>query len=357
MVGLVQHPNGEMKLQDVPVPRLGRCSNHRGLTINGARQFNLHNLTVRIPLGLLVAVTGVSGSGKSSLIFNILDAAARQRLNGSSGIPGEHDSITGWEHIDKVITIDQAHIGRIPRSNAATYSDAFTPIREAFAATPEAKKNKISARHFSFNVPGGRCERCEGAGTLSVKMHFLPEVEVRCPTCHGRRFKKETLAIKYRGYDISQVLNMTVEEALTLFEDVPAAASRLKVMTEAGLGYLQLGQPATTLSGGEAQRVKLAKELGRRSTGRTLYLLDEPTTGLHPADTARLLGVLQRLVDAGNSVIVVEHNLDLVKAADWVIDLGPEGGVGGGELIAEGTPEDVAKVKESYTGQCLMDKL
>jgi len=264
----------------VPIPTRRREPNHKALTIRGARQFNLHNLTVKIPLGLLVAVTGISGSGKSSLIFDILDVAARQKLNGASELPGEHDSITGWDHIDKVITIDQAHIGRIPRSNAATYSDTFTPIRETFAATPEAKMNKITARHFSFNVPGGRCERCEGAGTLTVKMHFLPDVEVRCPACRGRR-----------------------------------------------------------------------------STGRTLYLLDEPTTGLHPADTARLLDVLQRLVDAGNSVIVVEHNLDLVKAADWVIDLGPEGGAAGGKLIAEGTPEDVAKVEGSYTGQCLKWRL
>jgi excinuclease ABC subunit A len=344
-------------ITSVPIPEHRREPNHKALTINGARQFNLHNITVKIPLGLLVAVTGVSGSGKSSLIFDILDVAARQKLNGSSEMPGEHDSISGWEYIDKVITIDQAHIGRIPRSNAATYSDTFTPIRETFAATPEAKQNKITARHFSFNVPGGRCERCEGAGTLTVKMHFLPDVEVRCPACRGRRFKKETLAIKYRGYDISQVLNMTVEEALALFSDVPAAQSRLKVMSDVGLGYLQLGQPATTLSGGEAQRVKLAKELGRRSTGRTLYLLDEPTTGLHPADTVRLLEVLQRLVDAGNSVIVVEHNLDVVKAADWVIDLGPEGGMAGGQLLAEGTPEDVAKVEGSYTGQCLKGML
>jgi excinuclease ABC subunit A len=340
----------------VPIPER-RQPNHKALTITGARQFNLQNVTVKIPLGLLVAVTGVSGSGKSSLIFDILDVAAREHLNGANEIPGEHDSITGWEHIDKVITIDQAHIGRIPRSNAATYSDTFTSIREAFAATPEARQNKVTARHFSFNVPGGRCERCQGAGTLTVKMHFLPDVEVRCPACRGRRFKRETLAVKYRGYDISQVLNMTVEEALVLFAEVPAAASRLQVMSDVGLGYLQLGQPATTLSGGEAQRVKLAKELGRRGTGRTLYLLDEPTTGLHPADTARLLGVLQRLVDHGNSVIVVEHNLDVVKAADWVIDLGPEGGVGGGQLIAEGTPEDVAQVKESYTGQCLQEML
>jgi excinuclease ABC subunit A len=341
----------------VPIPEHRREPTHKALTIRGARRFNLQDLTVQIPLGLLVAVTGVSGSGKSSLIFDILDLAARQHLNGATDLPGEHDSITGWEHIDKVITIDQNHIGRIPRSNAATYSDIFTPIREAFAATPDAKRNKVSARHFSFNLPGGRCERCEGAGTLTVKMHFLPDVEVRCPACHGKRFKRETLAVKYRGFDISQVLDMTVEEALNLFSDVPAAASRLKVMSDVGLGYLQLGQPATTLSGGEAQRVKLAKELGRRSSSRTLYLLDEPTTGLHPADTARLLLVLQRLVDAGNSIIVVEHNLDLVKAADWVIDLGPEGGVEGGRLIAEGTPEDVAKVKESYTGQYLKSML
>jgi len=337
----------------VPMPKQRREAGPKTLTISGARQFNLQNLTVRIPLGQLVAVTGVSGSGKSSLVFDILDLAARQRLNGTKEIPGEYDSITGWEHIDKVISIDQNHIGRIPRSNAATYSDSFTPIREAFAATQDAKKNKILARHFSFNVPGGRCERCEGAGTLTVKMHFLPDVEVRCPACRGRRFKRETLAVKYRGCDISQVLNMTVEEALSLFVDVPAAVSRLQVMLDVGLGYLQLGQPATTLSGGEAQRVKLAKELGRRATGRTLYLLDEPSTGLHPADTARLLLVLQRLVDAGNSVVVVEHNLDLIKAADWVIDLGPEGGSEGGRLIAAGKPEDVAEVKDSYTGRWL----
>jgi excinuclease ABC subunit A len=337
----------------VPLPESRRTPSDLSITVHGARQFNLKNLTVRIPLGLLVAVTGVSGSGKSSLIFDILDRAIRQHLNDSNAIPGDYDSIEGWEQIDKIITIDQDHIGRIPRSNAATYSDTFTPIREAFAATPAARENMILARHFSFNVPGGRCERCEGAGTLTVKMHFLPDVEVRCPTCHGHRFKRETLAVKYRGYDISQVLNMTVEEALELFAEVPAAASHLQVMLDVGLGYLQLGQPATTLSGGEAQRVKLAKELGRRTTGRTLYLLDEPTTGLHLADTARLLFVLQRLVNTGNSVIVVEHNLDFVKAADWVIDLGPDGGVAGGQLLAEGTPEAVAQVTSSYTGQYL----
>jgi excinuclease ABC subunit A len=341
----------------VPIPECRRAPDHKALVVRGARQFNLQNLTVRVPLGLLVAVTGVSGSGKSSLIFDTLDLAAHQRLNGSADIPGEHDTITGWEYLDKVITIDQKHMGRLPRSNAATYSDTFTPIRAAFAATPEAKMAKVSARHFSFNVPGGRCERCEGAGTLSVKMHFLPDVEVRCPACRGHRFKRETLAVKYHGYDISQVLNMTVEEALALFADIPAAASRLQVMYDVGLGYLQLGQPATTLSGGEAQRIKLAKELGRRAKGSTLYLLDEPTTGLHPADTTRLLSVLQRLVEAGNSVIIVEHNLDLVKAADWVIDLGPEGGAAGGQLLAEGTPEEVAQVDGSYTGQCLKEML
>ena len=302
-------------------------------------------------------MTGVSGSGKSSLVFDILDKAVRHRLHDSTDSPREHDRIEGLEHLDKVITIDQEHIGRIPRSNAATYSDTFTPIREAFAATPEARKLKYSARHFSFNVPGGRCERCQGAGVLMVTMHFMPSVEVRCPACHGRRFTRETLTVRYRDHDISQVLDMTVEEALALFQDIPAARSRLKVLSDVGLGYLQLGQPATTLSGGEAQRIKLSKELGRRVTGRTLYLLDEPTTGLHLADTARLLGVLQRLVDAGNSVVVVEHNLELVKAADWVIDLGPEGGAGGGRLIAEGTPEQIAQSTDSYTGQCLMQDI
>ncbi len=345
----------------IPVPQCRRAPDDSAggaaITIHGARQHNLQDITVRLPLGLLIAVTGVSGSGKSSLVFDILDRAIRQRLYGSGAAPGEHDAIQGCEYLDKVITIDQAHIGRIPRSNAATYSDTFTPIREAFAATPEARRRGLSARHFSFNVPGGRCERCEGAGVLTVKMHFLPDVEVRCPACHGRRFTRETLAVHYRDHDISQVLDMTVEEALALFKDVPAALSRLQVLSDVGLGYLQLGQPATTLSGGEAQRVKLAKELGRRVTGRTLYLLDEPTTGLHLADTARLLSVLQRLVDAGNTVIVVEHNLELVKAADWIIDLGPEGGLAGGKLIAEGTPEQVARTPGSYTGQYLREIL
>ena len=337
----------------IPMPAHRRIPNERAITIRGARAHNLQNITVRIPLGLLVAVTGVSGSGKSSLVFDILDRAIRQRLYDAGDAPGEHDAIEGYEQLDKIITIDQEHIGRIPRSNAATYSDAFTPIREAFAATPEARRSRLSARHFSFNVPGGRCERCQGAGVLTVTMQLLPDVEVRCPACHGRRFRPETLTVRYREHDISQVLDLTVEEALPLFADVPAARTRLQVLSDVGLGYLQLGQPATTLSGGEAQRVKLAKELGRRSGGRTLYLLDEPTTGLHLADTARLLGVLQRLVEVGNTVLVIEHNLDVVKTADWVIDLGPEGGAAGGRLIAEGTPEEIAQTPGSYTGQGL----
>ncbi len=337
----------------VALPDRRRIPNEAALTIHGARQHNLQNLTIHIPLGLLVAVTGVSGSGKSSLIFDILDRAARQRFYGAGDAPGKHDRIAGWEHLDKVITIDQDPIGRLPRSNAATYSDAFTPIREAFAATPEARSLNLTPRHFSFNVPGGRCERCEGAGVLTVKMHFLPDVEVRCPACRGRRFTRQTLSVRYRGYDIAQVLDLTVAEALELFTDVRPVAARLQVMADVGLGYLQLGQTATTLSGGEAQRVKLAKELGRRGSGRSLYLLDEPTTGLHPADIDRLLGVLQRLVDAGNSVLVVEHNLDIIRAADWVIDLGPEGGAAGGRLLAEGPPELVAQVEASHTGQFL----
>jgi excinuclease ABC subunit A len=332
-----------------PSPR-ARPVNGRSLTIEGARAHNLKNITARIPLGLLVAVTGPSGSGKSSLMFDILDRAGRQRFNGASQEPGEHDGITGWEHIDRIVTIDQSAIGRSSRSNAATYADIFTPIREVFASSAEARRLKLQPRHFSFNVPGGRCERCQGAGTLMVEMHFLPDVEVRCPVCHGRRFKREVLNVKYKDHDISQVLDMTIEEALQLFADIPNAASRLSLMVDVGLGYLQLGQPANTFSGGEAQRVKLAKELGRRGAGRTLYLLDEPTTGLHIDDATRLLDVLQRLVDADNSVVVIEHNLDIIRSADWIIDLGPEGGAAGGEIVAEGTPEQVAKTARSATG-------
>ena len=286
-------------------------------------------------------------------MFDILDRAARQRFYGAANPPGAHEGIDGWEHFDKVITIDQNPIGRSTRSNAATYTDAFTAIRKVFAAQPTARQRGLTAQHFSFNVPGGRCERCQGAGVLSVEMHFLPDVQVRCPVCHGRRFKREALAVKYKGYNIAQTLELTIEEALSLFDEVPVAKARLGLMAETGMGYLQLGQPASTFSGGEAQRVKLAKELARRSTGRTLYLLDEPTTGLHPADTAHLVLLLQRLVEAGNTVIVVEHNLDVVKCADWVIDLGPEGGEAGGQIIAEGSPETVTACPESITGQML----
>jgi excinuclease ABC subunit A len=341
----------------IQVPPRRRESKGGWLAIRGAREHNLQNITARIPLGVLMAVSGVSGSGKSSLMFDILDRAARTRFYEANELPGEHDGIEGWEELDKIITIDQSPIGRSTRSNAATYTDAFTAVREVFAATPEAKQRGLTAQHFSFNVPGGRCDRCEGAGTLTVSMHFLPDVEVRCPACRGRRFKREVLEVKYQGYDISQVLDLTIAEALALFAEVPGAHSRLKLMAEVGMGYLQLGQPASTFSGGEAQRVKLAKELGRRSTGRTLYLLDEPTTGLHPADIAHLILLLQRLVDAGNSVVVVEHNLDLIKCADWVIDLGPEGGAAGGRIIAQGTPEEIARTPGSHTGALLKKML
>lgn len=337
----------------IPVLARRRPVDSVGLTIHGAREHNLKAITVHFPQRTLTAVTGVSGSGKSSLMFDILDRAARQHFYGAASQPGAHDGIDGWERFDKIITIDQAPLGRSTRSNAATYTDAFTPIRELFAAQPEARALGLTAQHFSFNVPGGRCDRCEGAGVLAVEMHFLPDVQVRCPVCRGRRFKREVLSVKYRGYDIAQVLDLTIEEALSLFVDVPVAKARLGLMAETGMGYLQLGQPASTFSGGEAQRVKLAKELARRSTGRTLYLLDEPTTGLHPADTAQLLLLLQRLVDAGNTVIVVEHNLDVVKCADWVIDLGPEGGDAGGQIIVAGAPETIAACAESVTGQML----
>jgi excinuclease ABC subunit A len=337
-------------LASIPVPQGRRLVSGKYLTIHGAREHNLRDLTVSLPLEVLIAVTGASGSGKSSLMLDILDRAARQRFYGAGELPGEHDAIEGWEHLDKVVTIDQTAIGRTPRSNAATYTGAFTPIREAFAATAAARRRNLTPRHFSFNVPGGRCERCKGAGMLTVKMHFLPEALVRCPACRGRRFKQEVLDIPYRGHAIADVLDMTIEEALPVFQDVPTAASRLLLMADVGLGYLQLGQPATTLSGGEAQRVKLAKELGRRATGRTLYLLDEPTIGLHAADIAALLNVLQRLVDAGNTVVVIEHNLDVIKSVDWIIDLGPEGGEAGGTIVAQGTPEQIAGAKESHTG-------
>ncbi|MBN1438222.1 MAG: excinuclease ABC subunit UvrA [Anaerolineales bacterium] len=330
-----------------------RPLNGKALVIRGAREHNLKNLTVSLPVGLFTAVTGPSGSGKSTLLFDILDPAARKRYSGTEDAAGTHDSIDGWENFERIITVDQSPIGRSSRSNAATYTDTFTPIREAFAALPEARKRKFSPRHFSFNVPGGRCERCEGAGVLLVPMQLLPHAEVRCPACRGGRFLPETLAVRYNGCDISEVLAMTIEEVAEVFKDVPDAASRLELMMEVGLGYLPLGQPANTLSGGEAQRIKLAKELGKRGGGRTLYLLDEPTTGLHAADAAKLVALLHRLVGAGNTVAVIEHNLELVHCADWVIDLGPEGGDAGGYLVAQGTPEQVAAAENSATGKWL----
>ncbi|MFF8399401.1 excinuclease ABC subunit UvrA [Streptomyces sp. NPDC016172] len=313
----------------------GRGDSGTAVVIRGARAHNLKDLMVRIPLRRLVTVTGPSGSGKSTLVLDILGRAARRHFHRAGEPPAEHDGIDGWEHLSKAVLIDQQPISRVPRSNAATYSDVFTPIREVFAA---CSQGRLTAGHFSFNVPGGRCERCEGAGVLTVHMHFLPAVEVRCPACKGRRFRPEVLSVRHEGHDIAEVLRATVDEALTVFEDVPPVATRLRRMADVGLGYLPLGQPATTLSGGEAQRLKLAKELGRRTTGRALYLLDEPTTGLHSADTVRLLDVLQRLVDAGHSVVTIEHNLDVVHASDWLIDLGPEGGAGGGRLISQGAP-------------------
>jgi excinuclease ABC subunit A len=340
---------GTREREDPPPSGAGR---RRGrLKVQGAKEHNLKDITVSFPQRVLTALTGVSGSGKSTLLFDIVDRAGRQRFYGANALPGAHSGIQGWELFDKIITIDQQPIGRSTRSNAATYTEAFTPMRAVFASQPAARERGLEARHFSFNLPGGRCERCEGAGTLAVEMHFLPDVLVRCPACHGRRFKGQVLEVRYRGLDISQVLDLTIEEALPLFADVPAVKSRLELMVETGLGYLQLGQPASSFSGGEAQRVKLAKELAARSTGRTLYLLDEPTTGLHPEDVRRLLELLQRLVDRSNTVIVVEHNLELVKCADWVIDLGPGGGEEGGNVVVEGTPEEVAECAESVTGK------
>ncbi len=300
-----------------------------------------------------MVVTGVSGSGKSTLITEILSKALAQKFYSAKDAPGKHKEIKGLEHLDKVITIDQSPIGRTPRSNPATYTGLFTPIRDLFANLPEAKIRGYKAGRFSFNVKGGRCEACQGEGQVAIEMQFLPDVYVDCEECHGTRYNAAALEVHYRGKHIADVLNMTVEEALEFFANIPAIKQKLATLNEVGLSYIRLGQPATTLSGGEAQRVKLATELSRRATGRTLYILDEPTTGLHFEDVKNLLTVLQQLTDKGNSMLVIEHNLDVIKCADWVIDLGPEGGRGGGEIVAEGTPKDIAKVKKSYTGQYL----
>jgi excinuclease ABC subunit A len=325
----------------------------RSLVIEGARAHNLQNLTVEVPLGLFVAVTGVSGSGKSTLVEDILHRALARHFYRARVIPGEHDRIAGLEHIDKVIDIDQSPIGRTPRSNPATYTGLFTPIRELFAELPEAKMRGYGPGRFSFNVKGGRCEACQGDGLVKIEMHFLPDVYVPCEVCKGKRYNRETLEVRFRGATIADVLDMTVEDACSFFEHQPRVRQKLETLLDVGLGYIHLGQSATTLSGGEAQRVKLATELSKRDTGRTLYILDEPTTGLHFEDVRLLLRVLHRLVDKGNTVVVIEHNLDVIKTADWIIDLGPEGGARGGRVVAAGTPEMVAQVPESYTGQFL----
>jgi excinuclease ABC subunit A len=334
----------------IPLPPERRKPDGRWLEIHGAKENNLRNVSVKIPLGTFVAVTGVSGSGKSTLVNEILHKALAQKLQGAKAKPGEYKTLKGIEHLDKVIDIDQSPIGRTPRSNPATYTGVFDDIREVFAATNEAKVRGYQKGRFSFNVKGGRCEACRGDGIIKIEMHFLPDVYVPCEVCHGKRYNRETLEVKYKDKNIAEVLEMTVEDALAFFENIPKIKRKLQTIYDVGLGYIKLGQPATTLSGGEAQRVKLASELHRRSTGRTLYILDEPTTGLHIDDIARLLKVLQRLVDNGDTVLVIEHNLDVIKAADYIIDLGPEGGDKGGQIVAVGTPEEIAEVKGSYTG-------
>jgi len=337
----------------IPAPTQRREGNGRRLTIRDARENNLKGIDVSIPLGELVVVTGVSGSGKSTLINEILYKRLALTLNRAHERPGLHGGIDGIDALDKVIDIDQSPIGRTPRSNPATYTGAFTTIRELFAQAPEARLRGYQPGRFSFNVKGGRCEVCKGEGILTIEMNFLPDVYVTCETCKGKRYNREALEITFKGKTIADVLDMTVSEALEFFESIPSLRNKLATLEDVGLGYIHLGQPATTLSGGEAQRIKLATELSRRATGRTMYILDEPTTGLHFADVERLLAVLQRLVDAGNTVVVIEHNLDIIKAADWLIDLGQDGGERGGEVIAEGTPEAIAAHPTSYTGQFL----
>jgi excinuclease ABC subunit A len=337
----------------IGVPRLRNRPGAKRLTVREASGNNLKKATLELPVGLFVCVTGVSGSGKSTLVNDTMYSAVARHLYGSQAEPAPHDSISGLEHFDKVVSVDQSPIGRTPRSNPATYTGLFTPIRELFAGVPEARVRGYDAGRFSFNVKGGRCEACQGDGVTRVEMHFLADIYVSCDVCHGRRYNRETLEIKYKGRSIHEVLQMTVAEAVDFFSAVPAIRKKLETLSEVGLAYIQLGQAATTLSGGEAQRVKLSLELSKRDTGRTLYILDEPTTGLHFHDIQLLLNVLHRLRDAGNTVVVIEHNLDVIKTADWVIDLGPEGGDGGGRIVAAGTPEQVAGVPESHTGQYL----
>ena len=343
--------------RQIAVPRERRSGSGEYVTVYGAAEHNLRGIDVRFPLGKFICVTGVSGSGKSSLVNSILYPVLAHELNRATTFAGKYDRIEGIEKLDKVICIDQSPIGRTPRSNPATYTGVFTDIRNLFAETQDARKRGFKPGRFSFNVKGGRCEACEGDGVKKIEMHFLPDVYVTCDVCRGHRYNRDTLEVRYKGKNISEVLDMTAEEGLEFFSAMPSIARKLRAMCEVGLGYVKLGQSSTTLSGGEAQRVKLASELAKRATGRTFYLLDEPTTGLHTADVAKLIDVLQRLVDAGNTVLVIEHNLDLIKTADHIIDLGPDGGDGGGRIVASGTPEEVARCPESFTGQFLRDKL
>jgi excinuclease ABC subunit A len=339
--------------RSIPIPASRRRGNGWVLRVVGARANNLRGVDLEVPLGTMTCVTGVSGSGKSSLVIDTLYPAVARKLHQSKVRAGDHEALEGWQFLDKVVDVDQSPIGRTPRSNPATYTGLFTVVRELFAETPDARVRGYGPGRFSFNVKGGRCEACRGDGLLRIEMHFLPDVFVVCDQCGGKRYNRDALEIRYKGRTIAEVLDLTINEALQFFAAIPAAASRLGVLVDVGLGYLRLGQSATTLSGGEAQRIKLARELARRSTGRTLYILDEPTTGLHFADIESLLGVLSRLVEAGNTVLVIEHNLDVIKTADHVIDLGPEGGDRGGEIIASGTPEAVMAAEGSYTGQFL----
>jgi len=342
-----QYLSGKKK---IPVPTSRRTPS-AWLTVKGAQENNLKNIDVKIPLGVFCCVTGVSGSGKSSLVNEILYKELARKLNRAHTIPGKHKTIVGLDKLDKVICIDQSPIGRTPRSNPATYTGAFDLIRDLFASTVDAKSRGYSKGRFSFNVKGGRCEACGGDGIVKIEMHFLPDVYVPCDVCGGKRYNRETLEVKYKGKSIFDVLDMRVEEALGFFENVPSIRNKIQTLYDVGLGYIKLGQPSTELSGGEAQRIKLATELSRRSTGKTIYILDEPTTGLHFADVHKLVDILHRLADGGNSVVVIEHNLDVIKCADYLIDMGPEGGERGGTVIAEGTPEEIAKNKKSFTGQ------
>jgi excinuclease ABC subunit A len=342
----------------IEIPSIRRPINpKRKLTVKGAKENNLKDIDVEIPLGLFVAVTGVSGSGKSTLVNDILYVALANKLNGARQVPGRHRTVTGIDNLDKIVHVDQSPIGRTPRSNPATYTGVFDKVRALFAETTEAKVRGYQQGRFSFNVKGGRCENCSGDGTITIEMNFLPDVYVPCEVCHGARYNRETLEVHYKGKTIADVLDMPIEEAHNFFESVPTIARYLKTLCDVGLGYVRLGQSAPTLSGGEAQRVKLATELQRRSTGRTIYVLDEPTTGLHFEDVSKLLVVLNRLVDTGNTVVVIEHNLDVIKSADWIIDMGPEGGFRGGTVVAQGTPEEVAKVASSYTGKFVKEIL